>query len=102
MADRSIERDSVKLEEKARAGVESEPSRRPRGSSAVLPADDLEAARERRPLESYFQEIGGTRTLKREEEVILAKDLESATARARSAVPSWLWSSTTTCVRRPG
>jgi RNA polymerase primary sigma factor len=88
MADRSIERDSVKLEEKARAGVESEPSRRPRGSAAVLPADDLEAARERRPLESYFQEIGGTRTLKREEEVILAKDLESATARLRTALYS--------------
>ena len=37
-----------------------------------LPAEaDLDAARDRRPLESYFQEIGGTRTLKREEEVIL-------------------------------
>jgi RNA polymerase primary sigma factor len=54
----------------------------------VLPADDLEAARERRPLESYFQEIGGTRTLKREEEVILAKDLECATAKLRKALYS--------------
>jgi len=50
------------------------------------PSEELDAARERRPLESYFQEIGGTRTLKREEEVVLAKDLEAATARLRVAL----------------
>jgi RNA polymerase primary sigma factor len=52
----------------------------------VLPAEDPDAARERRPLESYFQEIGGTRTLKREEEVLLAKELEAATAELRVAL----------------
>jgi len=52
----------------------------------VVPAEDIDAAKERRPLESYFQEIGGTRTLKREEEVILAKELEAATVRLRSAL----------------
>jgi len=52
----------------------------------VVPPEDVDAAKERRPLESYFQEIGGTRTLKREEEVILAKDLEAATARLRDAL----------------
>jgi RNA polymerase primary sigma factor len=45
-------------------------------------------SRERRPLESYFQEIGGTRTLKREEEVVLAKELESATASLRVSLYS--------------
>ena len=49
-------------------------------------ADELDPGRERRPLESYFQEIGGTRTLRREEEVILAKELESATADLRDAL----------------
>jgi RNA polymerase primary sigma factor len=52
----------------------------------VVPPEDIDAAKERRPLESYFQEIGGTRTLKREEEVILAKDLEAATVRLREAL----------------
>jgi RNA polymerase primary sigma factor len=52
----------------------------------VVPPEDIDAAKERRPLESYFQEIGGTRTLKREEEVILAKDLEAATMRLREAL----------------
>jgi RNA polymerase primary sigma factor len=52
----------------------------------VVPAEDIEAVKERRPLESYFQEIGGTRTLKREEEVVLAKDLEAATVRLRAAL----------------
>jgi RNA polymerase sigma factor (sigma-70 family) len=49
-------------------------------------ADELDPGRERRPLESYFQEIGGTRTLRREEEVILAKELEAATAELRQAL----------------
>jgi RNA polymerase primary sigma factor len=52
----------------------------------VVAAEELDPGRERRPLESYFQEIGGTRTLKREEEVILAKDLEAATARLRDSL----------------
>ena len=52
------------------------------GATRAAPAEDLDPGRERRPLESYFQEIGGTRTLKREEEVILAKELEAATAAA--------------------
>ncbi|NNL65382.1 MAG: sigma-70 family RNA polymerase sigma factor, partial [Myxococcales bacterium] len=60
-----------------------------RRSSAAPPAaaaEELDPGRERRPLESYFQEIGGTRTLRREEEVILAKELEAATAQLRSAL----------------
>jgi RNA polymerase sigma factor (sigma-70 family) len=52
----------------------------------VVAADELDPGRERRPLESYFQEIGGTRTLKREEEVYLAKDLETATAYLRESL----------------
>jgi RNA polymerase sigma factor (sigma-70 family) len=56
------------------------------GATRAIAADELDPGRERRPLESYFQEIGGTRTLKREEEVILAKELESATAELRSAL----------------
>ena len=56
------------------------------GATPVVAADELDPGRERRPLESYFQEIGGTRTLKREEEVFLAKDLESATASLRNAL----------------
>ncbi len=61
------------------------------GATPVVAADELDPGRERRPLESYFQEIGGTRTLKREEEVVLAKELEAATAALRAvtyAVPS--------------
>jgi RNA polymerase sigma factor (sigma-70 family) len=56
------------------------------GATPVVAAEELDPGRERRPLESYFQEIGGTRTLKREEEVYLAKDLESATADLRAAL----------------
>jgi RNA polymerase sigma factor (sigma-70 family) len=56
------------------------------GATRAMPAEDLDPGRERRPLESYFQEIGGTRTLKREEEVILAKELEAATADLRDAL----------------
>ena len=56
------------------------------GAQAVVSAEELDPGRERRPLESYFQEIGGTRTLKREEEVVLAKDLEAATAALRDAL----------------
>ena len=56
------------------------------GATAVVSAEELDPGRERRPLESYFQEIGGTRTLKREEEVVLAKDLEASTAALRVAL----------------
>jgi RNA polymerase primary sigma factor len=58
------------------------------GATPVVAAEELDPGRERRPLESYFQEIGGTRTLKREEEVFLAKDLEAATAELRDALYS--------------
>ena len=58
------------------------------GATPVVAAEELDPGRERRPLESYFQEIGGTRTLKREEEVYLAKDLEAATASLRDALYS--------------
>ena len=76
----------MKFEERYRAAVQDEPQRKARGNAPVLPAEDPEAARERRPLESYFQEIGGTRTLKREEEVLLAKELEAATLQLRVAL----------------
>jgi len=56
------------------------------GAARAVAADELDPGRERRPLESYFQEIGGTRTLRREEEVILAKELEGATAELRDAL----------------
>ena len=56
------------------------------GARPVVAADELDPGRERRPLESYFQEIGGTRTLRREEEVMLAKELEAATAALREAL----------------
>ena len=58
------------------------------GATRAVPADELDPGRERRPLESYFQEIGGTRTLRREEEVLLAKELEAATAQLREALYS--------------
>ena len=56
------------------------------GATRAVSADELDPGRERRPLESYFQEIGGTRTLRREEEVILAKELEAATAELRGSL----------------
>ena len=56
------------------------------GAARAMSADELDPGRERRPLESYFQEIGGTRTLRREEEVLLAKELEAATADLRDAL----------------
>jgi len=77
----------VKLEDRYQAATK-DPKPRPRAGrhAAVAPAEEIDAARERRPLESYFQEIGGTRTLKREEEVVLAKELEAATAALRVAL----------------
>jgi RNA polymerase sigma factor (sigma-70 family) len=86
---RGVEGNSVKQEE-----AQQQPSQDAGGSAArtttgaarAVAADELDPGRERRPLESYFQEIGGTRTLKREEEVILAKELESATGELRDAL----------------
>jgi RNA polymerase primary sigma factor len=82
----------VKAEEKtksaksAKAAKSEEKTPVAQGATRAAPAEDLDPGRERRPLESYFQEIGGTRTLKREEEVILAKELESATQQLREAL----------------
>ncbi|HIF96935.1 MAG TPA: RNA polymerase sigma factor RpoD/SigA [Myxococcales bacterium] len=66
--------------------AEATPTAAVMGATPVVAADELDPGRERRPLESYFQEIGGTRTLKREEEVYLAKDLEAATADLRESL----------------
>ena len=66
--------------------TDSAPTAPVMGATPVVAADELDPGRERRPLESYFQEIGGTRTLKREEEVYLAKDLEAATAYLRESL----------------
>jgi RNA polymerase primary sigma factor len=100
--DRKNEGGAVKLQEtettktpkKAAVAVAEAPSKSTEGKAApdasgatrAVAADELDPGRERRPLESYFQEIGGTRTLRREEEVILAKELESATAELRQAL----------------
>ena len=78
----------MKFDEQYEVTTREEPRRRTAGGQAALPAEDFEVARERRPLESYFQEIGGTRTLKREEEVTLAKELEAATAALRGSLYS--------------
>ncbi len=72
--------------DKQGAGAAQANPQAPRGAAPAVPAEELDASRDRRPLESYFQEIGGTRTLKREEEVVLAKELESATAALRLAL----------------
>jgi RNA polymerase primary sigma factor len=77
----------VKFDERFEANPREE-APRPQGTGTLLPSDEVEIVRERRPLESYFQEIGGTRTLKREEEVILAKELEAATSELRGALYS--------------
>ncbi|MDG2334198.1 MAG: sigma-70 family RNA polymerase sigma factor [Myxococcota bacterium] len=68
------------------AGTEATSATAVMGATPVVAAEELDPGRERRPLESYFQEIGGTRTLKREEEVYLAKDLEAATAYLRESL----------------
>ena len=71
---------------KTEAGKTDSPALKATGAARAVSVDELDPGRERRPLESYFQEIGGTRTLKREEEVILAKELEAATAELRDAL----------------
>jgi RNA polymerase primary sigma factor len=80
----------VKLDE--RQAAPTSPQILPRkivpAAAPPLPVEDVSISRERRPLESYFQEIGGTRTLKREEEVVLAKELESATSSLRISLYS--------------
>jgi RNA polymerase primary sigma factor len=78
--------ESLKLEEKFQAATKQQKPRTATGATPVAPAEELDPGRERRPLESYFQEIGGTRTLRREEEVVLAKELEAATAQLRGAL----------------
>jgi RNA polymerase sigma factor (sigma-70 family) len=76
---------NVKVEERTQSRTAESPVRAS-GATRAVPADDLDPGRERRPLESYFQEIGGTRTLRREEEVLLAKELEAATQELRDAL----------------
>jgi RNA polymerase primary sigma factor len=84
----------VKLDERQAAvtptppQTETQPRKAVQAAPAAAPAEDVAISRDRRPLESYFQEIGGTRTLKREEEVVLAKELEAATAALRVALYS--------------
>jgi RNA polymerase primary sigma factor len=75
----------VKVEQKTKSADETQMAT---GATRAAPAEDLDPGRERRPLESYFQEIGGTRTLRREEEVLLAKELEAATQDLRDALYS--------------
>jgi RNA polymerase sigma factor (sigma-70 family) len=78
--------------EKKKQETDDETIKAPQGATPVVAAEELDPGRERRPLESYFQEIGGTRTLKREEEVFLAKDLEDATAELRQVLYAIPWS----------
>jgi RNA polymerase sigma factor (sigma-70 family) len=75
----------LKVENK---GKDVDDTQQATGATRAAPAEDLDPGRERRPLESYFQEIGGTRTLRREEEVLLAKELEAATSDLRDALYS--------------
>ncbi len=76
----------MKLEEKQTSATGTSGTAAVTGAARAVAAEELDPGRERRPLESYFQEIGGTRTLKREEEVLLAKELEAATAELRDAL----------------
>jgi RNA polymerase sigma factor (sigma-70 family) len=79
----------VKSEDRDQGSSEEQPIRRSTlGATPAVANEEFDAGRERRPLESYFQEIGGTRTLRREEEVLLAKELEAATQELRSALYS--------------
>jgi RNA polymerase sigma factor (sigma-70 family) len=76
----------LKLEETEQTVTGATAATRVTGAARAMAAEDLDPGRERRPLESYFQEIGGTRTLRREEEVLLAKELEAATADLRDSL----------------
>jgi RNA polymerase primary sigma factor len=75
----------VKLEDQTPIDADLPGEGRPRLGGGMT-VEELDVVRERRPLESYFQEIGGTRTLKREEEVVLAKELEASTAALRNSL----------------
>ncbi|MEM7409259.1 MAG: sigma-70 family RNA polymerase sigma factor [Myxococcota bacterium] len=77
---------TVKAEDRKKKKKAEEGTQAATGATRAAPAEDLDPGRERRPLESYFQEIGGTRTLRREEEVLLAKELEAATQQLREAL----------------
>src|SRR5262245_29017536 len=82
-------RNRVKLDERQALSSPLPTQALPRKiATAAPPVEDHSVSRERRPLESDVQEIGGTRTLKREEEVVLAKELESATASLRVSLYS--------------
>ena len=76
----------MKLEDRQTTAMVDAEARGPSGATAAYSAEDLDPGRERRPLESYFQEIGGTRTLRREEEVFLAKELEASTQALRTSL----------------
>jgi RNA polymerase sigma factor (sigma-70 family) len=76
----------LKLEDSEQTMSGATAATRVTGAARAMAAEDLDPGRERRPLESYFQEIGGTRTLRREEEVLLAKELEAATADLRDSL----------------
>jgi RNA polymerase primary sigma factor len=76
----------LKAQETNEVTTPREGTARTTGATRAVSADGLDPGRERRPLESYFQEIGGTRTLRREEEVMLAKELEAATQELRDAL----------------
>ncbi len=75
----------MKLEDQTPIDADLPGEGRPRLGGGMT-VEELDVVRERRPLESYFQEIGGTRTLKREEEVVLAKELEASTAALRNSL----------------
>ena len=81
---RSVKQEEAQQQPSQDAGGSA--ARTTTGAARAVAADELDPGRERRPLESYFQEIGGTRTLRREEEVVLAKELESATGELRDAL----------------
>ena len=79
----------MKADDRDESRATGEPVRRSTlGATPALANEEFDPGRERRPLESYFQEIGGTRTLRREEEVLLAKELEAATQELRNALYS--------------
>jgi RNA polymerase primary sigma factor len=82
---REVEENVLKAE-KQKTEEKQDTTAQAAGATRAVPAEDLDPGRERRPLESYFQEIGGTRTLRREEEVLLAKELEAATQELREAL----------------
>ncbi len=74
--------------------TDSEAVRRPLGIKLPEVQPRTKAANElheRDPLVSYFGDIGGIPTLQREHEIILAKEIESATHDFRAAILSIPW-----------